>query len=113
MDQFDCSYTENDLEDAKKFRADVHKEALGKALLIRPDVTEVIDKNPVESYFQKVREYPGTWYLYVAIPEGYKSRDELVDSIVRDTLEHYRGKKLTRISVLLAKRKRRKRRKTK
>lgn len=93
MAQYD--YSEKDLEQAAEFRAGIHKEALAKARKIRPDIESVIDRNPVDAYFCNVWEYPGKWYLYVSIPEGFSSRDALVDSIVRDTLELYRRKTIT------------------
>ena len=41
----------------------------------------------MESYFQWSWEYPGTWYLVVAIPEGFKSRKAFIDFLVQKTLE--------------------------
>ena len=45
------------------------------------------DPHPVEDYFQWNWEYPGAWYLYVAIPVGYKSRKVFIDTLVKKTLE--------------------------
>jgi hypothetical protein len=85
-------YSDRDLEAAAEFREGIHKEALQKVRAILPGADTVIDRNPVETYFQNVWEYPGKWYLYVAIPEGFRSRAALIDSIVNDTLEFYRRK---------------------
>lgn len=79
-------YSEQDLKYAAEFREQIHKEALTIVRKTRPDAAEVIDRHPVEDYFQKNWEYPGKWYTIVAIPYGYKSRQALVDTIVRDTL---------------------------
>lgn len=79
-------YSEQDLKYAAEFREGVHREALAIIRKTRPNVTEVIDRHPVEDYFQENWEYPGKWYPIVAIPYGYKSRAALVDAIVRDTL---------------------------
>ncbi len=79
-------YSEQDLEYAARLREEVHREALAIVRKTRPFVTEVIDCHPVEDYFQEHWDYPGKWYTVVAIPYGYKSRDALVDRIVRDTL---------------------------
>ena len=79
-------YSEQDLKYAAEFREEIHKEALAIVRKTRPDVSEVIDRHPVEDYFQENRDYPGKWYTVVAIPYGYKSRKALVDRIVSDTL---------------------------
>ena len=79
-------YSEQDLKYAAEFRESIHKEALAIVRKTRPNVTEVIDRHPVEDYFQENWEYPGKWYTIVAIPYGYKNRRALVDQIVSDTL---------------------------
>ncbi|MBO4733375.1 MAG: hypothetical protein J5662_02750 [Clostridia bacterium] len=79
-------YSEQDLEYAAQFREEIHKEALAIVRKTRPDVNKVVDRHPVEDYFQENWEYPGKMYTVVAIPYGYKSRRALVDTIVRDTL---------------------------
>ena len=78
-------YSEQDLKYAEEFREEIHKEALAIVRKTRPNITEVVDRHPVEDYFQENWEYPGKWYTIVAIPYGYKSRKALVDQIVRDT----------------------------
>ncbi len=79
-------YSEQDLRYAAEFRKEIHREALAIVRKTRPNTTEVIDRHPVEDYFQENWEYPGKWYTVVAIPYGYRSRKALVDMIVRDTL---------------------------
>ena len=79
-------YSEQDLKYAAEFRDEIHKEALAIVRKTLPDVTEVIDRHPVEDYFQENWEYPGKMYTIVAIPYGYRNRKALVDQIVRDTL---------------------------
>ena len=79
-------YSEQDLKYASEFREGVHREALAIVRKTRPNITEVVDRHPVEDYFQANWDYPGKWYAIVAIPSGYGSRKALVDAIVRDTL---------------------------
>jgi hypothetical protein len=79
-------YSEQDLKYAAEFREGIHKEALAIVRKTRPHASDVIDRHPVEDYFQENWEYPGRWYTVVAIPYGYKSRQALVDAIVKDTL---------------------------
>ena len=80
------NYSEQDLKYAAEFREEIHREALAIVRKTRPDVAEVIDRHPVEDYFQEHWDYPGKWYTIVAVPYGYNSRKALVDTIVRDTL---------------------------
>ncbi len=79
-------YSEQDLKYASQFRDEIHREALTIVRKTRPDVREVVDRHPVEDYFQEHWDYPGKWYTVVAIPSGYRSRKALVESIVRSTL---------------------------
>ena len=79
-------FSEQDLQYAAELREEIHREALATVRKIRPDVTEVIDRHPVEDYFQELWDYPGQRYAVVAIPDGYGSRKAFVDAIVRDTL---------------------------
>ena len=79
-------YSEQDLKYAAEFREGIHQEALEIIRKTRPGVTEVIDRHPVEDYFQENWDYPGKWYTIVAIPYGYRGRKALVAQIVRDTL---------------------------
>ena len=83
-------YSEKDLADAGEFRDLIHAQALELVRLTRPEVTEVVDRYPVEAYFQQNWDYPGAWYTIVAIPESVRSREALIDTIVRDTLAKYR-----------------------
>jgi hypothetical protein len=84
-------YSEQDLKYAAEFRNEIHKEALAKVRAVYPDADSVVDRYPVDKYFQKVWDYPGKWYTVIAIPEESRSRKALIESIVRDTLEHYRN----------------------
>ena len=79
-------HSEQDLKYASELREGVHQEALAIVRKTRPHITEVVDRHPVEDYFQEHWDYPGKWYTIVAIPSGYGSRKALVDAIVRDTL---------------------------
>ena len=80
------AYSEQDLKYAAEFREQIHREALAIVRKTRPDLTDVVDRHPVEEYFQETWEYPGKLYTVVAVPYGYKSRKAHVDAIVKDTL---------------------------
>ena len=81
-------HSKRDMEQAAEFRGVIHREALARVRLIRPDVDTVVDRNPVDAYFREIWDYPGEWYTIVSIPYDYESREELIDDIVRATLEN-------------------------
>ena len=87
-------FSERDLQYATELRDLIHRKALEKARLVNPDVEPeyIIDHYGVEDYFQQVWDYPGAWYRVVAIPAGFKSRDQYIDTIVKDTLAYYEAK---------------------
>ena len=85
--------TEGDLESAAKFREGIHEEALVRIKKIMPGIESVVDRYPVEAYFQKSWDYPGKWYIVTAVPEDAGGREALIDIIVRDTLAAAGGKK--------------------
>lgn len=86
-----ASYSDQDLKYAAEFREGVHAEALEKLRKIDPDIREVVDRYPVESYFQDNWEYPGKWYTYVAVPPDSGGRQNLIATIVQDTLAQRRS----------------------
>ncbi len=79
-------YSEQDLEYAAEFREGIHKEALAIVRKTCPNAAEVVDRRPLEDYFRENWDYPGKWYTVVSIPYGCRSRRDLIDTIVRDTL---------------------------
>ena len=76
-----------DLEYAAELREQIHQKVLEKVRLTNPAIDTVVDPYPVESYLQYSWEYPGAWYLVVAIPEGFRSRDAFIDFLVKETLK--------------------------
>ena len=81
-------YSEQDLKYASEFRERVHREALAIVRKTRPHVTEVVDRHPVEDYFQEHWDYPGKWYTIVAIPSGYGSREVLLAGLLGEVLSN-------------------------
>ena len=84
-------YSEEDLKKAARLRDEIHGEALLKVRTVIPGADRVIDKYPADAYFDKVWDYPGTWYTVISTPPGTGGRKNLVDIIVRETLEFYRN----------------------
>ncbi|MBQ3866232.1 MAG: hypothetical protein II776_04965 [Clostridia bacterium] len=83
-------YSEQDLKRAAEFRAELHREALARVKAVCPEADRVVDKYPVEAFFQEVWDYPGKWYTMVGTPPGTGSRKNAVEMIVRETLEYFR-----------------------
>ena len=84
-------YSEQDLKYATEFREEIHRNALARVKAIYPDADYVVDEYPAEAYFQEVWDYPGQWYTVVGTPPGAGSRKNLIETIVRETLEYYRN----------------------
>lgn len=78
--------SQKDLEAAAEFRAGIHEKVLEKVRATNPGIESVRDPYSVEDYFQWNWEYPGAWYLYVAIPKGFKSRNAFIDFLVKETI---------------------------
>ena len=83
--------SEQDLKYAAELRAEIHEKVLERVRMVNPAVDSVIDPYRVEDYFQWTWEYPGAWYIVVAIPEGFRGREAFIKFLVKNTLEHYRG----------------------
>ena len=81
------SPTQKDLEEAAAFRDRIHEKVLEIVQATNPDIRSVVDPYPVDQYVQWNWEYPGAWYLYPAIPNGFKSRKAFIDFLVGKTLE--------------------------
>ncbi|MBQ4372151.1 MAG: hypothetical protein II803_07020, partial [Firmicutes bacterium] len=84
-------HSEQELKRAAEFREGIHGEALTRVRAVLPGADRVIDRYPADEYFQELWDYPGQWYSVTAVPPGAGSRKDLIASIVRDTLEYYRG----------------------
>lgn len=84
-------HSEQDLKKAAEFRAEIHEEALAKVRAVCPCADHVVDRYPADAYFDEVWDYPGQWYTVIATPPGTGGRKDLVNAIVRETLEYYRN----------------------
>ena len=82
--------SKSEIAAAAEFRSVVHADALERLQRIHPDITEVVDRYGPEDYFQQYWDYPGKWYTIVAVPESCGGRENLINTIVRDTLAKYR-----------------------
>ncbi len=83
-------YSEQDLKNAAEFQNEIHKAALARVRTVYPEADRVVDSYPTDAYFQEVWDYPGKWYTIVGTPPGAGSRKNLIEAIVRKTLDYYR-----------------------
>ena len=83
---------QKDHEDAVKFRDSIHQQALDRIHQRYPEVDHVIDRHPVDDYISQYWDYPGAWYTRIGIPDSFKSRDDCIDTLVRDTIKQLKGK---------------------
>ena len=81
--------SEQDLKYAEELRAEIHEKVLERVRQVNPAIDSVIDPYRVEDYFQWMWDYPGAWYVVVAIPEGYRGREDFIKFLVKNTLDHY------------------------
>ena len=85
------NYSEQELKLAAKFRTEIHEKALASVKVVYPNADHVVDNYPVDAYFDEVWDYPGKWYTAVGTPPGAGSREDLTETIIRQTLEYYRN----------------------
>ncbi len=84
-------HSEQDLKRAAEFREEIHREALAKVRAVCPCADHVVDPYPADAYFDEVWDYPGAWYTMIATPPGTGGRKNLIEIIVRETLDLYRN----------------------
>ena len=84
--------SEQDLKYAAKLRAEIHEKVLERLRMVNPDIDSVIDPYRVEDFFQWMWDYPGAWYIVVAIPEGFRGRENFMEFLVKNTLDHYQDR---------------------
>lgn len=70
-----------------------------------PEIKYVIDRRTIDDYSYKTWDYPGKWYLGFKLPNGFRSKEKLIEAIVADTIQYFSksqeaagtpGKKTTR-----------------
>ena len=86
-----------EMEYLEAFEADVkaiRDAALEKARLTDPKIPFVIDSRPMEEYCSKTWDYPGKWYYAgLKLPNGFSSKEELIDAIAEETIRYFSKKR--------------------
>ena len=64
--------------------------ALRKVQITHPEIRYVIDRHTVDDYSMKTWDYPGKWYYAgFRLPKGFRSEEELIDGIARETIRYF------------------------
>ena len=81
-------------EAAEKDVGEVRDAALKKVQQTHPDVKFVIDRRSIDDYCYKTWEYPGKWYYAgLKLPNGFSSKEELIDAIAEETIRYFSKKR--------------------
>ena len=90
-------YRSGELRDAAQEEekvARIRDAALQKARQVNPDIPFVIDPRTLDDYCYKTWDYPGAWYSKgFRLPDGFRSEEELVDSIAAETIRYFKKKR--------------------
>ena len=54
-----------------------------------PEIKYVIDRRTIDDYSNKIWDYPGKWYLEFKLPNGFRSKEKLIEVIVADTIQYF------------------------
>ena len=83
----------SDIEYIEKLEKEVdelRQAALNKARLTDPDIQYAVDRRSVDDYCLMTWDYPGKWYYAgFKLPDGFRTKDELIDAIARDTVRYF------------------------
>ncbi len=82
------NYTKDVEDEVDKIRA----KALKIVQSINPKISCVIDPYSINSYCDRQWDYPGAWYVYFKYPDGIRKEVELIDKIVKKTLDYFKNK---------------------
>ncbi len=82
-------YEENYLKKVEDKVDEIRRKAQEIARTVNPNVAFAVDKRTINDYCGKQWDYPGVWYTYFRYPDGFRNDQELIHSIVTDTLAYF------------------------
>ena len=89
MEDYDESYIKEAEEEVEAIRT----AALKKVQKIYPEIKFAIDRRTIDDYSYKTWDYPGKWYYAgFHMPEGFRSKEELIDDIAKETIRFFKKK---------------------
>lgn len=87
-------YEESYLRSVEKQVEAIRATALRRVQALRPDIAFVVDRRTIDDYCDKSWDYPGVWYVSFTLPKGFRRKEDVIDRIVRDTLDYFDKKQV-------------------
>lgn len=86
MDKYDEGY----VKEAEREIEEIRAAALKKAQKTHPEIRYVYDRRSFDDYCEKTWDYPGKWYVSFRLPQGYETKEELIDALAEETVRHFK-----------------------
>ncbi len=86
MDEYDESY----MAQVEKEVDSIRSAALETARRTDPGIAAVTDPRTLDDYCEKIWDYPGKWYPYFKLPDGFDTKEALILDIAEKTVRYYR-----------------------
>ena len=87
MDDYEESY----LKEIEKEIDEIRDAALEAARRSHPGIEAVIDRRTTEDYCERIWDYPGKWYPYFKLPDGFESKEELILAMADETVRYFQN----------------------
>ena len=88
MDDYDENYVKSVEKEVDEIRAS----ALKLVHVLHPEIEVVIDRRTIDDYCEKIWDYPGKWYLYFKLPNGFRKKEDLIAAIAEETIQYFSKK---------------------
>ena len=89
LNRFDNNYDEDYTLSVERKVDEIRAEALKIVQKINPKIQYVVDRRSINDYSERIWDYPGKWYLYFKLPDGFRRKEELIHAIVEETLQYF------------------------
>lgn len=81
------------IEEVEKEVERIRKAALERVRITHPEIEYAVDRRSIDDYYTMTWDYPGKWYCQgFTLPKGFKTKDELINAIARDTISYFDDK---------------------
>ena len=84
MDDYEESY----MTEVEKEVDEIRSAALKLVQKTHPEIERVIDRRTIDDYSEKIWDYPGKWYPYFKLPNGFQDKEELIRAIAEETIQY-------------------------
>ena len=89
MDIFDNNYEENYTLSVERNVDEIRAEALKLVQRTHPEIICVVDRRSINDYSERIWDYPGKWYLYFKLPNGFRRKEDLIRAIAEETIQYF------------------------